>query len=107
VTDTTLEEARRCPKCNEPGADAGAMAAPRGQDVTRGATLRKYTCMNNRCRWFEEIWVVQVNPDGTIPPPTTTRRNTLRPLPDDFGRTRERLLEQVNLETHGGGEISS
>jgi hypothetical protein len=23
--------------------------------------------MNSNCRWFETGWVVQVNPDGTVP----------------------------------------
>lgn len=104
---TTLEEARRCPKCEDPGADAGAMAVPPGPGVTRGAKLLKFTCDNIRCKWYGEIWMVQVNPDGTIPPPTTTRRNSLRALPDDGGRTRQRLLDQIALETTGGGEIYS
>lgn len=108
MPDTTLEEARRCPKCSEPGADAGAIAAPSSPGVTRGAVLRKFTCMNGRCKWFGEFWMVQVNPDGTIPPPTTARRNSLRSLPDDGGRTRGRLIEQLRLETStGGAEISS
>jgi hypothetical protein len=105
MPDTTLEEARRCPKCAEPGAQAGEMAAPHGPGVTRGARLHKFVCGNIRCRWYDQIWMVQVNPDGTIPPPTTSRRNSLIPLLDDGGRTRERLLNQLGHETSGGGEI--
>lgn len=105
--ETTLEEARRCPKCKEPGSEAGVAPAP-GIGVTRGAKIFRYVCENNRCPWYGQVCkLVQVNPDGTIPPPTTTHRNSLRPLVDDGGRTRQRLLDQLSLETSGGGEIYS
>lgn len=52
----SLDEAKRCPKCDTPG-------MPNGAD----GRLLKFLCMNERCRWYSTGWVVQVNPDGTVP----------------------------------------
>jgi hypothetical protein len=67
--------------------------------------LHQYKCTNTRCKWLNEVWLVQVNPDGTIPPPTTTRRNSLVPIYDDKGATRQRILDQLAVETQPGAEL--
>lgn len=61
MPDTTLEEARRCPKCGEPGAPGGFVPQ---RDKSKVYTFH---CENNRCKWFETGgWLVHVNPDGSI-----------------------------------------
>lgn len=61
VIPPTYEEAKRCPKCKEPGeVTASKPAGLQG-------TLETVSCMNERCKWFETGWVIQVMPDGTIP----------------------------------------
>jgi hypothetical protein len=60
MSDTTLEEAKRCPRCQEPGLEVVLTRTPDG-------TVHTYQCENERCRWHQERWLVQVRPDGTIP----------------------------------------
>jgi hypothetical protein len=42
---TTFEEASRCPQCKQPGKDTKSIPIPLG------------------------VWLVQVDPDGSVPPP--------------------------------------
>lgn len=58
----SLEEASHCPKCSQQGELTLQSAGPRV-----GSKALTYTCKNNLCLWFNTGWVVQVNPDGTIP----------------------------------------
>lgn len=60
TADVTFEEATHCPKCKEPGKET--MKTPTGKGI-----VHTYTCMNERCTWFETGWVIQVLPDGSIP----------------------------------------
>jgi phage FluMu protein Com len=76
VAETTYEEAKRCPKCREPGRDTGVTR--RGP---RGSVIHTIECANPRCKWFNTAYIIQTNPDGTIPPPTTDRDKSFRPLP--------------------------
>lgn len=69
MAETTLEEARRCPRCEFPGTEAGSKPAP---ERWMGR-LQLFKCMNQRCIRYEGIWVVQIKPDGTIPAPTMDR----------------------------------
>jgi hypothetical protein len=64
VADTLMEEASRCPTCKEPGRHAGTQ---RPQGLPRGTTVKVMTCDNKRCVQVGENWLIQVNPDGTIP----------------------------------------
>jgi hypothetical protein len=102
---TTLEEARRCPRCDEPGQKGEERALDRTSGATRGARLFMFYCRNGRCRWYNTSWGVQVNPDGTVPPPTTSRDKFFRPLPDDGGRTAESLEEMQKLTEQAHAEI--
>lgn len=88
MTDTTYEEAKRCPKCKTPGREAGSDPGP------HRSTLHKITCVNNRCSWFETVYVVQVNSDGTVPEPSTAKRNQFPRLPNT-GRSDEEINEQL------------
>lgn len=65
MADTTEEEVRRCPRCEQPG----TMTANRPIKGKPGAKLQNFMCMNKRCRWYNTEWTVQINPDGTVPPP--------------------------------------
>lgn len=58
----TLEEAKRCPKCDQPG----QVGAPK--DTLRpGTRVVVVTCKTEGCRWEGTGWPVQINPDGSIP----------------------------------------
>jgi hypothetical protein len=67
MTDTTLEEAKRCPTCQTPGKQVSTKRAPQG--APRGAKILVLECESSRCESEGERWVVQLNPDGTIPQP--------------------------------------
>jgi hypothetical protein len=66
ATLPTFEEAKRCPKCNQPGEDRATRPAP---GLVRGTTLHVIYCVTKLCPWFETSWFVQVNPDGSVPAP--------------------------------------
>lgn len=107
MAETTLEEARRCPKCDQPGTFSHELAVPRGPDITRGAKLHHYKCENERCRWNGQICrIVQVNPDGTIPPATQRTVKHFPNRPDLTAAINRQVAEQVAMETsETGGEV--
>lgn len=79
MADTTLEEARRCPRCEQPGNRVGVNVA-KAPGVSRGTKIETYECVNERCEYGPitqpvkmngQRWAVQINPDGTIPPKGT------------------------------------
>jgi alpha-glucuronidase len=65
VSDTTFEQARRCPasECKQPGKEVAKTELPQGGHV------HTFECENLRCTRTGERWLVQTNPDGTIPQP--------------------------------------
>lgn len=67
MSDTTDEEARRCPKCKKPGEVRKTEPA---KNMPTGTKIQHVFCVTDRCKWFDTPWMVQVNPDGTIPPAT-------------------------------------
>jgi len=104
--ETTLEEASRCPKCGEIG-ELTQKRALRGRGITRGAQLNIYTCRNTRCRWCNEVCrAVQVNPDGTIPPPLMKREKQFPKVPDIGDQVNAALERQLGLELGGGAEVN-
>jgi hypothetical protein len=68
VPDTLFEEAKRCPKCKQPGEEVAESKAPSGDGV-----LKFFRCENTRCPEVGERWVVQIRADGTVPSPTDNR----------------------------------
>ena len=60
---TTFEEAKRCPKCGQPGEEGKWTRGPRGSKVWQ------IWCRRELCPWYNTPWMVQVNPDGSVPPP--------------------------------------
>jgi hypothetical protein len=82
----TWEEARHCPKCGEAGEARGGARAT----AKPGVKAQTVYCLNERCSWFSTGWVVQINPDGSIPDaaPTGIARG-------------EKLYGEENLLTSG------
>jgi len=69
--DETFEDHKRCPRCKEPGEDSGSVAAP---NAPKGTKLHTIYCRNERCKWFNTPWLVQVNPDGSVPKPVDHKK---------------------------------
>lgn len=107
---TTLEEASRCPRCTTPGKPAGQKLLGR-ESFTKGAIVKSaklliFECVNERCKWYTTTWTVQVNSDGTIPPPSTARRKQFTALPSEMEkRIVEALNRQSEVEVKPGAEF--
>jgi hypothetical protein len=69
---TTFEEASRCPKCKQPGKDVKTIRLPNNTKIPRGSTVHTIRCEN--CDFG--VWLVQVNADGSVPPPRASRSST-------------------------------
>lgn len=70
---TTFEQAKICPKCGNPGEDRKTQVAP---NMPYGTTLHFIYCKTPLCIWFDSPWMIQVNPDGSVPP---ERNHTFTP----------------------------
>lgn len=57
------EQATHCPICDQPGELSSTNSVP----GFPGTKVEGWTCVNERCRWFTTGWIIQINPDGTIP----------------------------------------
>lgn len=104
--DSTYEEATRCPKCGKPGNVRSQRKAPN----VRGAMLHIVYCENPLCRWDQQCWMVQVNADGSVPPPSDHRNEPKVYVGfenhDELARRIIASLEaQLETETSGNGEI--
>lgn len=75
ISEETFEGRAMCPKCTLPGAVA-LVTTHRDKAKTYSVT-----CLNERCRWFEVNWLVDVNPDGSVPP-VRPHEKAYRPIPD-------------------------
>jgi hypothetical protein len=108
--ESTYEEATRCPKCGKPGDVRSKQAAPK--TLLPGTQIHHVYCITELCRWYNTAWMVQVNRDGSVPPPTNhTGRNKMYIQDKDADRMaaeiRASIDRQIEIETqHGGhGEV--
>lgn len=65
-TQTTFEEASRCPRCGQPGKVVKKIKAV----GVPGALVHTLMCMTTGCAWEKTTWLVQTNRDGSVPPPS-------------------------------------
>lgn len=70
---TTYEEAKTCPKCGRVGEVRLSVPAKPDRDIKPGTKIEHVYCTTELCRWYNTPWLLQVNPDGTIPPPKNHR----------------------------------
>lgn len=75
MPDSTYEEAKRCPRCSQPGVDVSNRIGP------RGVRIHTIICKNQRCKWYDTNYIIQVNADGTIPDPILERPKSYPELP--------------------------
>lgn len=94
--DTTIDEARRCPKCQELGEKTSEQRS-RG-----GSSEIAFTCQNERCVWHGSVCrVVTVRPDGSIPEPKAHRPKQFAKIPDRTEQVQAMLDAQLNAEKTG------
>jgi hypothetical protein len=104
---STLEEAMECPKCHNPGklVSEGPSKSP---EAARGTKMRIMECVTVLCPWHEERWLIQLNPDGSIPEAYSGIRGAKaypELSPEMESRVNENIRRQLEAETHGGGEV--
>jgi hypothetical protein len=104
---STYEEATRCPRCALPGDVTGKAPAAK-----RGYQVHTVYCRNKDCSWFDSMWIVQVNPDGSVPQPNTAKPReadklypSLQAPPEEEQRILAALERQVSVEVKPGGEV--
>jgi hypothetical protein len=110
TTETTYERACRCPKCGSPGHARIKAPAPKAARLPLGTQLHTVYCENKLCKWYNTCWVVQVNSDGSVPPPSNhTRERKLYAGfegDDEFAnRLMASLQAQAEAEVKPGAEI--
>lgn len=69
---TTFEKAKLCPQCGRSGEDRKSMPA---QGMPRGTTIHLIYCTTELCTWYNTCWMIQVNADGSVPPPQDHTRS--------------------------------
>lgn len=95
MADTTFEQARRCPICEFPGRDESFRPGP------RNSKLHVIRCMNERCRWYNTTYIVQVNFDGTVSEPATDRQKFFPKIPERDNAAMEAAYTKFYNETVG------
>jgi hypothetical protein len=102
-TETSWEEATRCPKCGHPGKDEGWKPGKR-----RGVKVHSIRCESTElCPWYNTTWLVQVNEDGTIPAPySQLGPKQYQAISDEsMSRLNDAIDRQLKAETSGEGEV--
>jgi len=108
---TRYEEAKLCPKCGKPGEVRGSHPAPPGRGIQRGTMLEMCYCTTKspfECSWYNTCWMIQVNPDGTVPPPKNHTFSQKEYIADPnadaiIAQINESLAQQQVAETKPGG----
>src|ERR1700683_4425540 len=69
MADTSWEEAKRCPKCQQPGVEINSIStrSPRTGALARVHTLQ---CENDLCLWYQTRWIVQTVEGEVVQPRT-------------------------------------
>jgi hypothetical protein len=78
----SYEQAQRCLKCDEHG-ELGSTHPVEGRPGTK---VESWYCRNAACTWFNTAWLIQVNPDGTIPEYKTGPKQYPAMSPDVLAR---------------------
>lgn len=90
MATVSFEEAKRCPKCDQPGELQSTRNIKDNED--RPAKVHIMRCQNERCQWFETDWVIQQLEDGTVPVREGMEQKTFPKMP---GMTQEKAAEQI------------
>lgn len=102
---TTFEEAKKCPKCKQPGQDRKTIK----QRNSHGKPVETHLiyCVTQVCPWYDTPWQVTINPDGTIPEPYSQLGEKQFPRLSQESRSRieDNIKAQLEAETHPGGEV--
>lgn len=62
MPETTLDSAKKCPKCNNYGDQVH-----QGPTTDPKITGYIFKCMHKLCLWYDTTWVVTADEDGKVP----------------------------------------
>jgi hypothetical protein len=94
MSDTTYEEAKRCPKCTKPGEERLTT-----KGAVRGSVVKHIYCVTEICPWYNTPWLVQVNADGSVPPPTNHAKSKKVYVGfEDHDRLAQQLIQAVEKD---------
>jgi hypothetical protein len=110
----TYEEAIKCPACEMTGIKVNEQALP----ARPGAKLHVYSCVTEGCRNNGLNYFIQVNPDGSIPPPQIHRADSKLYPKEKAGRTSteqeqrekafiDRMQREVEMTMKPGTEVKN
>lgn len=107
MADSTYEEAKRCPRCGKPGEDRQTTRVknPREKGVEPGTSVHMIYCTTPVCRWYDTSWAVQVNPDGSVPPPNMHHDKQF-PTRVPPGMTLDQAAEKARKGINRGVDLS-
>lgn len=103
--NTTFEEAIKCPRCERPGQAVGSNKV---RKPGRGTVeIFKIQCTTKLCKWFETIYLVQINEDGSIPEAhgQNLQKQFPRLSPESESRIIDALKAQQQAEVCSDNEI--
>lgn len=105
MPESTFEEAKRCPRCKKPGNDRhqSLVRGAREKGLDPGTAVHYIYCENPVCPWYETNWIIQVNPDGSVPPPTMHHEKQY-PTRVPKGMTVEQVAEKARRGINKGTE---
>lgn len=94
MATASWEEASKCPRCSLPGEQVSRHPWMSGR---RRGMIHILACRNERCRWFNTNWTVQVDEKGEIPIRNAGPKEyeAFSPFAESLAR---RTLEQTALE---------
>ena len=103
TTDPIYEEARRCPKCTEPGEKFRQQPAilPNG---VRNGIIHFFRCANKRCAKFGDVsynWLCQVDATGHVPVLDKSRDKDFPDLPNWLKQKGSDAIEEVRNAPKG------
>jgi hypothetical protein len=95
MSETTLEEAGRCWRCKQAGKQVQKLPAA---ERYQGFVL-VFQCETKLCHNYQERWIVQVRPDGSIPDRSNSNRgiNTFTALTPTQIRVAEANIRDSEL----------
>jgi hypothetical protein len=96
---TTVDEAKRCPKCQHPGKQVASRYTVNAKRAR--VSVLTFECETEVCPWFETTWIVQVNPDGTVPVNAPGPKSFPDVSPDTISRGAV-LLDSIKQEEARG-----
>lgn len=99
MPDSKFEEAKRCYKCKQPGVQKSKIRQKRPQGPGM-CNVFIFECRNERCKNFEDTWLVQVNDDGSIP--TRNKGPKEYPNSDRLTAMGKSYIDQLNAEVDQG-----